>query len=226
MGASNFKTNLKNLNIKKKIVLIGAFLAVISVVMPWYRDIDRFNTGDTYLGITGPLYLAGIIILLGSASSLGLILLELFEKPRPKLPLKEQHFHIFIACVSALMIVLISSVYFHPRFGMNVANKSMQIGMIFGIIGAAMVLGGGIWMARKAEVDFDVEGKVEPLINLAEQDREKAGIEPRKEPLEELYRKPTFAGTNDSLDHLLNDHDQHYNHDKDDNSSTTNDLFR
>ena len=77
----SFKRRLKALDVTKKLVLVGSAIAVVSVFLPWYKDIDKFRTGDMFLGISGPLYLAGLIVLLTAGASLGIIMLKLLEKP-------------------------------------------------------------------------------------------------------------------------------------------------
>jgi len=84
-----FKSRLKRLPFKEKLVLIGGFLVVIGSFLPWYKDLDKFRTGDTFLGITGPLYLAGLIVLVSGLVSFGLIMAKLLEKRGLKLPMQE-----------------------------------------------------------------------------------------------------------------------------------------
>lgn len=168
---NSFKLRLKQLPLNGKLVLVGSFVMIVSVFLPWYQDIDRFKIGDTFLGITGPLYLAGLIVLLSSAAAFGLIILKLMEKPLPKLPLKENYFYIAVSALSALMLVLSASVYFHNKFGVNLADKSMGLGMIVGFVGVGMVFGGGLLNGRARAVDFDTEGSVEPLIEIDTEER-------------------------------------------------------
>ena len=61
MPDQNFKNRLKSLKLSKKIIYFSSALTILSVFMPWYSDIDKFKIGDSFLGITGPLYLAGFI---------------------------------------------------------------------------------------------------------------------------------------------------------------------
>lgn len=163
--------------LSKKLVLAGSALAFISVFLPWYSDIDRFKIGDTFLGISGPLYLAGLMVLVASSISLGLIVLELMEKPLPKLHLEESKLHILNGGMSVFMLILAASVYFHSKFGINLTDKSAGIGMSLGFMGSGLsILGGFLNMKVKDET-------VEPLINI--EDREQSDIK--------LHEKMTVA---------------------------------
>lgn len=173
---NSFKYRLKKLPLVSKFVLFGSMLAIIGVFLPWYRDIDKFNTGDVFLGITGPLYLAGIIVLLSSIVSCGMIALRLFEKPIPKLPLKEEQFYVFSSSLSMLMLVLTVSVFFHNKFGVNLIDKSIGIGMMMTFIGCGLVLLGAIIAVKNRNVSFDVQGHLEPLIDFENRDRQNLGM--------------------------------------------------
>lgn len=173
---NSFKYRLKKLPLVSKFVLFGSMLAIIGVFLPWYRDIDKFNTGDVFLGITGPLYLAGIIVLLSSIVSFGMIALRLLEKPVPKLPLKEEQFYVFSGSLSILMLVLTVSVFFHNKFGVNLIDKSIGIGMMMTFIGCGLVLLGAIIAVKNRNVSFDVQGHLEPLIDFENRDRQNLGM--------------------------------------------------
>lgn len=173
---NSFKYRLKKLPLVSKFVLFGSMLAIIGVFLPWYRDIDKFNTGDVFLGITGPLYLAGIIVLLSSIVSCGMIALRLLEKPVPKLPLKEEQFYVFSSSLSMLMLVLTVSVFFHNKFGVNLIDKSVGIGMMMTFIGCGLVLLGAIIAVKNRNVSFDVQGHLEPLIDFENRDRQNLGM--------------------------------------------------
>jgi len=175
---NSFKTRLKKLSLGKKMVLIGSLVSFVGVFLPWYQDIDRFNTGDTFLGITGPLYLAGLIVLFASGISLMFIGFNLSNKPLPKLPLSEKHFYVFASALSLLMLVLTSSVYSHNRFGMNITDKNIGIGMIMAFAGVAFWMLGGVLSNRKKKQAFQNDGSLEPLINIDTQDRVQNALDP------------------------------------------------
>ncbi len=181
---NSFKYRLKKLPLVSKFVLFGSMIAILGVFLPWYKDIDKFNTGDVFLGITGPLYLAGIIVLLSSIVSCGMIVLRLFEKPVPKLPLKEEQFYVFSSSLSLFMLVLTVSVFFHNKFGLNLINKSVGIGMMMTFVGCGLVLLGAIIAIKHQNVSFDVQGHLEPLIDLDSENRDRQNLGIRKDNLD------------------------------------------
>lgn len=176
---NSLKNKLKKLALTKKIILGSSAVAIISVFLPWYSDIDRFKIGDTFLGINGPLYLAGLLMLVAAAISCGIIVLQLMEKPLPKLPLAENKLHIFNGGISIFMLVLAASVYFHSKFGVNLTDKNAGIGMVLGFISSGGLILGGFLGMKTREINFEEEGHVEPLITI--ENREKRDISPDKE---------------------------------------------
>lgn len=169
---NTFKTRLKHLAFNKKLVFIGSTLMIISVFMPWYKDIDKFKFGESFLGITGPLYLAGFILLTSAVCSFGIILLKLLDKPTPKLPISENHLHVAVSGLSLLMLIMTVSVYFHSKFGINLTDKSVGFGMIIAFIGSGLTMVGAILSIKRKTVDFEnLEGKIEPLININLEER-------------------------------------------------------
>lgn len=172
MPQTDFKTRLMTLSLAKKVVLLGSILTMLGAFMPWYSDLDKFKTGDSFLGITGPMYLAGFLVLVAGIVTFGIILFELLEKPLPKLPLKEAHLHLFNSGLSVLMLILAASVYFHPKFGVNLTEKNMGFGMIMDFIGVGLIVAGALMSMRAKEVDFGGSGKVAPLIDMEREKRE------------------------------------------------------
>lgn len=153
--------------------MIGGLFTALSVFMPWYSDVDKFNIGETFLGISGPLYLAGFFVFISGAVSMALIAMKMMEKNMPRLPMKEAQMHIAGSVLSLFMLVLTASAYFHPRFGVNLTDKSLGFGMIIAFIGTGVMMLGGLLAMRAKEVSFDVEGSIAPLIDM---DREKASL--------------------------------------------------
>ncbi|PIZ76264.1 hypothetical protein COY05_01740 [Candidatus Peregrinibacteria bacterium CG_4_10_14_0_2_um_filter_38_24] len=158
----------------KKLALAGGILTVIGAFLPWYQDIDKFKTGDMFLGITGPMYLAGLIVAISGAACALTAGVKLFKRSEPKLPLSELQIYIAASGLSILMLVLALSVYFHPKFGINLTEKNTGIGVIFSFIGTGLTIFGVIAGVKKKEVDFDTEGEIKPLIDI--DDRVSGGV--------------------------------------------------
>ncbi len=198
----SFKYRFRSLVLTKKLILFGAAFAFIGVFLPWYQDIDKFNTGDMFLGVTGPLYLAGLIVLLAAAASLGIIMMKLLDKRIPKLPLEENHLYVFNSSISLLMLVVALSVYFHNKFGINIINKTMGVGMIFSFIGSGLMMVGSIMSLKKDDVDFEESGHIEPLIEIENEDRAQSPISPK--PIAENV-VDEFEGVRDAVQESIED---------------------
>lgn len=156
--------------------MIGGLVTALSVFMPWYSDVDKFNIGESFIGISGPLYLAGFFVFISGAVSMALIAMKMMEKRMPKLPMKESQMHIAGSVLSLFMLVLTASAYFHPKFGVNLADKNLGFGMIMAFIGTGIMMLGGVLEMRAKEVNFDTEGSIAPLIDM---EREKADLNMR-----------------------------------------------
>jgi len=160
-----------------KMMGFGALITVVSVFLPWYRDLDSFNTGDKFIGLSGPLYLLGFLVMALALSSLALFLVRLFEGKMPKLPLSESHSHMFVGVFNLFLLLITNSIYFHSKFGVNITMKEMRFGMMLAFVGSTLVLVGGIIQNKKREVSFETTGKLDPLIDVERTaERTSAGI--------------------------------------------------
>lgn len=178
---NSFKTRLTKLPTVSKLVIAGSFISIVGVFLPWYNDIDKYGFGDMFLGISGPLYLAGIIVLLSGIVSFSMIAFRLFDKPLPKLPLKEEQFYAFSSSVSLTMLILSISVFFHNNFGVSLIDKSVGVGIYLGLFGSGVVMLGAIMALRTRGISFDVEGNLEPLIEVNDEHRETQPLDMRAE---------------------------------------------
>ncbi|MFC1599916.1 hypothetical protein ACFL3T_02715 [Patescibacteria group bacterium] len=150
MPAKQLKDKFLKLALPQKIVGIGALIALISAILPWYSDIDMYNTGERFLGVTGPLYLVGYIIIALSIFSIILTGFYLLNKKIPTLPMKESMVYILSGVVSLSLLIIANSVYFHPEFGVNITSKEYGIGMMLALIGSVAILIGGILQQRES----------------------------------------------------------------------------
>ncbi|MFC1656215.1 hypothetical protein ACFL3C_05070 [Patescibacteria group bacterium] len=150
MPAPNLKDKILKLPLPQKVIGIGAFLALASSFLPWYQDIDAFNTGDRFLGITGPLYLVGYIIIALSLFSIILTGFYALGRKLPPLPMKESIVYILSGAISLFLLVVANSVYFHPKFGINIMSKEYQIGMMLAFVGSLAITIGGVLQHRES----------------------------------------------------------------------------
>jgi hypothetical protein len=175
----------KKLSFENRLVFIGSAVLLVSVFMPWYEDLDAFHMGDMFLGITGPLYLVGFILLLISGFTLTVLISDSFEKKFGKLPLEEAHLNMLVGISSLFLLVLSASVYFHTKFGVNITMKEMRFGMMAAFVGAGMITAGGFLQNKKGSGFDNIEGKIEPLISLSREERMPQDINTPPEKVEE-----------------------------------------
>lgn len=197
-----WKNNLKALPGAKKLIAGGAILTTLGVFLPWYRDVDRFNLGDTFLGITGPLYLAGTIVLLGAMACLIAIATEILDKKFEILSKYKTEIYYATSSLTLFMLLLVNSVYFHAKFGVSLTEKSRGIGMTLSFIGAVMTLCGALWQSKfsRKKVSEEHLKNVDNLNNYSEE-RKPVSIQPAEKRDFLNLTKPVVQSTN--ADELL-----------------------
>jgi hypothetical protein len=187
---NTIKNKFLNLPLPQKLIGGGALLALIGSLLPWYHDFDAFNHGVQFLGVTGPLYLVGFIIISLSIFSLILTGFYLLEKNLPDLPMKESLVYILSGATGLFLLLIANSVYFHKDFGTNITSKEYGIGMMIVLVGAIAVTLGGILQSResgtarfinkfKEETGLfeEEEEKIDPVVELNNFQREQQARE-------------------------------------------------
>ena len=148
MPAEQVTQMFKKLPLAKKIALIGGFLMMISLFMPWYQDIDSFKTGDLYLGVTGPTYLLGISLLALAAVNVAAVVMDELGKKMPFMNVKTAKLNLWSGVAAFYFLILVDSIYFHPNFGVNISIKQSDFGNFFAFIAASMLTIGGYLASR------------------------------------------------------------------------------
>ncbi len=178
MANERFADRLKKLPLPFKFVGIGSFLTIVSTILPWYQDLDTFKTGDKFIGLSGPLYLLGFLVLAFAIASFSMTAYKFFNKKLPKLPLSEEYFNIASGAMCLFLLVIASSIYFHPKFGVNITMKEIRFGMMLTFLGSAITLIGGIMQTKKRGMTFEAEGKLDKLIDVDVHNRVQQEIHP------------------------------------------------
>lgn len=160
MPTKPLKTRVKELPAIYKVLGVGSFFGVVSVFMPWYVDVDKFNAGYNFYGINGPLYLLGGTLLLMFGASLSLVVAELLQK-KISIPVKPYQFNIAVGAVSFYLIFLAYSIYFHPQFGLHIVNKEPRIGFVFALLASFLVGYGGYMQKKQSESSHGFESFTE-----------------------------------------------------------------
>jgi hypothetical protein len=168
MPAKRLNQFVKDLSFDKKLLAAGSVLLALSVFFPWYQDLDSFKTGDIFLGLTGPLYLAGYSILAMAVMNIALIVADQTGKKLPFVTFRASSFHLTSGIAVFYLLLIINSVYFHNKFGVNITVKESQFGMFLAFIAASLVTVGGYMAGReKSSLLRDFQEKTqEPLIKI------------------------------------------------------------
>ena len=160
MPKPHFQDIIAGLSFEKKLIAIGTILMVISLFLPWYQDLDSFRTGDTFTGLTGPLYIAGFTFLIIASFSIFLLVTDYFDKKVPLFRVKASKFFLPAGIFSFYLLILVNSVYFDKSFGINITLKQSQFGMFIAFVGAALLTIGGYLLSRERSIimkDFQDE---------------------------------------------------------------------
>lgn len=156
-----------------KLIGVGSFILAISTLLPWYADLDSYKIGDKFLGVTGPASFVGIIILLLSGLSFALFAYRLMGRRLPHLPVREAIVHLATSIESLFLLLVVNSIYFHPKFGVNITLKESGFGMILAVVGSAILLAGA-YLKNRDEISEEKggeTGKLEPLIAVPEKEK-------------------------------------------------------
>lgn len=183
MAMAHIQQGFQKLSGSMKLVGIGSIVLTISTFLPWYADLDAFQVGDMFLGVTGPASFVGIGILLLSLGSFGIFMAHLLEKRVFKLPVKESAYHLFVGIESLFLLFIVNSIYFHTKFGVNINLKESRFGMLLALISAAVITVGGYYELKMERKTEDYIGKLEPLIQVKPEFHAKpAPVQPKPMP--------------------------------------------
>jgi len=195
MASRRLKTSLSRMDVTRKWILLSCAILALSTLLPWYEDLDAFGAGDLYLGITGPLFLVGLMVLVSAVFVGSWIVLPLKGKRLPELPVKEGALFAFLGVQDLVLLLVANSVFFHPKFGVNITLKDTKFGMIMAFVGVILMIWSGYQLYR-AERRPIREANREPLVKMPESpsDHRPIGVPPvseteqsplpRKEPIE------------------------------------------
>ncbi len=185
----------------KKVVLTASLLSALSCFMPWYHDLSVYNVSDTYLGITGPLFLAGWFIFVLSGFLALMIGLPMIGKSFLKLPIKNSLVVIIVGIQSLFLILITNSVFYHQKFGVSITHKQPGVGMTIALLSIIGIISGGYFWYKEEHAfkGFDESvGRKEPLIRISEPEmRQHVGVSrvtSAAEPIKETPRTQVLRG--------------------------------
>ena len=145
----------------KKVVLVSSFTLCVSTVMPWYDQRNNFGVGDTYLGLQGPLFMIGAIMLLCGAVSFFNMFLPLLGRNFFDLKRKTGSVALLMGSQALLLLVVANSIFFHPAFAATVNNKMTRFGMAIAFFSVGAMMISGWWTRRKDRSGVEEEQVME-----------------------------------------------------------------
>lgn len=181
----------------KKVVLLSSLGLMISTVMPWYDERNSFGVGESYLGIQGPFFLIGLMVLGFGAISFFHLFLPLTGKNFFKTKGKSGLTSFFLGIQSLLLLIVANSIFYHPDFGANISSKSTRFGMTFAFISLGLMALSG-WLSRNKEdaeseeVIEDFEERIPPVMRSYEAPLHPEAIrsEPMDVPVQTSFSQP------------------------------------
>ncbi len=148
----------------KKMLLLSSGLLMVSTIMPWYDLRNSFGIGETYLGVQGPLFLIGLLILGSGAVSFFNLFFPLLGRNFFELRRKTGLTSLILGFQSLLFLAVGNSVFYHPEFGVAGASKNTRFGMFLAFTGIGLMMISG-WMAHRREKNESFEETEEVFTN-------------------------------------------------------------
>ena len=198
------KQGFLRLPLRKQVVLLASAGLMISPLMPWFDERNSFGVGGSTLGIQGPFFLIGFMVMgLGAVSFFNLFL-PLLGKHFFNLKKKGGITSVLLGFQSILLMVVANSIFFHPDFGVNLSTKSTRFGMSTAFITAGIMMVAG-WFSRSkdeiVEEEVGFEDEVKEIV--VQEDRPYAGPSavnyeqerPVSSPVQTSFSQPVAQAT-------------------------------
>jgi hypothetical protein len=159
-----------------KLSLVACALGIIAVFMPWYTDLDKFNSGFRFSGVNGPLYMVGTSLLLMFVFYAVDLVSQALGKKVFIFAFHRNFGQIVAGFFGAYLIFIAYSVFFHPQFGLHIVDKQAQIGILISFVSTLLLSYGGFLVRRdslkdslnthQAKLDFErTHSKVQDVIS-------------------------------------------------------------
>lgn len=129
------KKEFRQLPLHSKLIVLGSLTTVFGTLIPWYEDQDPYGGKEIFYGMSGPLYLIGIFIFLMALLTLGTFWAEMRYKKTINLPIRNNQLWLVCGAQSLLLIVTALSIYYHPKFGLDIFIKQTRFGLFISFLG-------------------------------------------------------------------------------------------
>ncbi|MFA5793222.1 MAG: hypothetical protein WC897_05150 [Candidatus Gracilibacteria bacterium] len=164
----------------KKAILLGSMMAMISTIMPWYDQRNSVGIGDTYLGIQGPLFVIGVLVLGFAGVTFFNLFLPLLGRNFFNLRRKSGVLSLILGAESLLFLLVGNVIFYNPDFGLSSSTKGTRFGMMVAFLSVGLMMIAG-YFAKKYEK------------NEAEETLEFNVEEQNVEPAQSTYASPSTA---------------------------------
>lgn len=144
------KQGFLRLPLMKKAILVSGAGLMLSTVMPWYDTRNSFGIGETYLGIQGPLFVIGALVLVCGAVSFSNIFFSLMGRKFFNLKKRGGTTSLILGAQSLLFVLMGNVIFYNPEFGTDVGSKTTRFGMVVAFVSIGTMIIAG-WLARKKE---------------------------------------------------------------------------
>ncbi|MFA5789025.1 MAG: hypothetical protein WC924_04130 [Candidatus Gracilibacteria bacterium] len=172
----------------KKVILVSSLTLCVSTVMPWYDQRNNFGVGDTFLGIQGPLFAVGLVVLGCGAVSFFNIFLPLMGRNFFDLKRKSGSLALSLGTQALLLLLVANSVFYHPEFAITINNKGTRFGMIAAFFSIGALIISGWWTRRKEKAGVEGEEHENEMEDF---------ITPVESASRPLYTQPSFNTVQD-----------------------------
>ncbi len=147
----------------KKVILVSSATLMVSTVLPWYDQRNNFGVGDTFIGVQGPLFAVGLIVLGCGAVAFFNMFFPLMGRNFFDLKRKSGSLALSLGTQSLLLMVVANSIFFHPDFAATINNKGTRFGMVVAFVSIGAMMISGWWTRRKEKAGGEVEEREDDL---------------------------------------------------------------
>src|SRR3989339_1314929 len=155
MSLQLIKNRIISLSNPHKLMLAGSLLVLISMFLPVYSEMSQWGKGVLYIGISGPLFLAGFSIIILSLLPIIKFLEPSLNWKFKKLKYPFESLAFFSSLQTIFLLILMSSIFLNNEFGVDISVKELRIGIILAFIGAFSALT-GIYLFKKSYVSEQI----------------------------------------------------------------------
>ncbi len=154
----------KSLTRVRQFALVGAFLALIAVFMPWHATgVATLGTENIYKGLNDQNFIIGFLTLVFSTGTLLLVGLPLLRVQPPRFRWSESSILLFFGGETALLTLVLMIM---PSTSLSRAvTYDLRYGIYLAFIGAVLVFLSGYWLRLEEESKGGI-GRHEPLTRL------------------------------------------------------------